>query len=123
MQNLIDGYQSLENSLSQIADSITEPDLKGMLMQAIGNIQKAKASQEAIRDAINDAATGITSATANATELKNNIDNLIAQSNSSISTVKKDYENNVKGCLLYTSRPQQQPRHCLSLHAGFHLPP
>lgn len=55
MQNLIDGYQSLENSLSQIADSITEPHLKGMLMQAIGNIQKAKASQEAIRDAINDA--------------------------------------------------------------------
>ena len=39
-------------------------------MQAIGNIQKAKASQEAIRNAINDAATGITSATANATELK-----------------------------------------------------
>ena len=99
VQNLIDGYQSLENSLNQIADSITEPDLKGMLMQAIGNIQKAKASQEAIRDAINDAATGITSATANATELKNNIDNLIAQSNSSISTVKKDYENNVKGSL------------------------
>ena len=99
VQNLIDGYQSLENSLSQIADSITEPHLKGMLMQAIGNIQKAKASQEAIRDAINDAATGITSATANATELKNNIDSLIAQSNSSISTVKKDYENNVKGSL------------------------
>ena len=99
VQNLIDGYQSLENSLSQIADSITEPNLKGMLMQAIGNIQKAKASQEAIRNAINDAATGITSATANATELKNNIDGLIAQSNSSISTVKKDYENNVKGSL------------------------
>ena len=99
VQNLIDGYQSLENSLSQIADSITEPHLKGMLMQAIGNIQEAKASQEAIRDAINDAATGITSATANATELKNNIDSLIAQSNSSISTVKKDYENNVKGSL------------------------
>ena len=99
VQNLIDGYQALENSLSGIADSITEPHLKGMLMQAIGNIQEAKASQEAIRDAINDAATGITSATANATELKNNIDSLIAQSNSSISTVKKDYENNVKGSL------------------------
>lgn len=99
VQNLMDGYQALENSLSGIADSITEPHLKGMLMQAIGNIQEAKASQEAIRDAINDAATGITSATANATELKNNIDSLIAQSNSSISTVKKDYENNVKGSL------------------------
>ena len=31
--------------------------------------------------------------------MKNNIDSLIAQSNSSISTVKKDYENNVKGSL------------------------
>ena len=70
-----------------------------MLNKAIYDINSAKNSQIAIRDSINDAATGITSATANATELKNNIDSLIAQSNSSISTVKKDYENNVKGSL------------------------
>ena len=99
VQNLIDGYASLEQSLSGISDSITNAEINSMLAQAIRNIQQAKESQEKIRDAINDAATGITSANANATELKTNIDNLIAQSNSSISTVKKNYENNVKSSL------------------------
>ena len=101
MQNLIDGYQSLENSLIGIRDSgtVTNQGVLDLLNKAIYDINSAKNSQIAIRDAINDAATGITSATANATELKNNIDGLIAQSNSSISTVKKDYENNVKGSL------------------------
>lgn len=101
VQNLIDGYQSLENSLTGIVNSgaITNQGALDLLNKAISDISSAKNSQIAIRNAIQDAATGITSATANATELKKNIDNLIAQSNSSISTVKKDYENNVKSSL------------------------
>ena len=76
MQNLIDGYQSLENSLIGIRDSgtVTNQGVLDLLNKAIYDINSAKNSQIAIRDAINDAATGITSATANATELKNNID-------------------------------------------------
>lgn len=99
VQNLINGYQSLEDSLTKLSGVVTTPTLSELLSKAIKDVQTAKNSQIAIRDAINDAATGITSATANATDLKKNIDNLIAQSNSSISTVKKDYENNVKSNL------------------------
>lgn len=99
VQNLINGYQSLEDSLTKLSGVVTTPTLSELLSKAIKDVQTAKDSQIAIRDAINDAATGITSATANATDLKKNIDNLIAQSNSSISTVKKDYENNVKSNL------------------------
>ena len=101
VQNLINGYQTLEDSMTKIVNSgtITNQGALDLLNKAISDISSAKNSQIAIRNAINDAATGITSATANATELKKNIDSLIAKSNSSISTVKKDYENNVKSSL------------------------
>ena len=99
VQNLIDGYQSLEDSLTKISESVSSPEISKLFAKVITDIQTAKNSQIAIRDAINNAATDITSATANATELKNNIDNLIAQSNDSINTVKKDYENNVQTSL------------------------
>lgn len=99
VQNLIDGYQSLEDSLTELSGSVTNSKLSELLTKAIQDIQTAKNSQIAIRDTINNAATEITSATANATELKNNIDNLIAQSNSSINTVKKNYESTVKSNL------------------------
>ena len=60
VQNLIDGYQSLENALIGIRDSgtVTNQGVLDLLNKAIYDINSAKNSQIAIRDSINDAASG-----------------------------------------------------------------
>ncbi len=62
-------------------------------------IQLAIDRQTTIRDKINGAAESLTTATANAAELKSELDTLITQATSSVTEVKTTYENNVKGNL------------------------
>lgn len=55
--------------------------------------------QTAIKNKIEDAASKVTDATADAATLKKEIDDLISQTTSSVSAVKNTYEKNVKSNL------------------------
>lgn len=100
VQNVIDGYVQLSQALTDIANA--HPDLT-ILVDTVttinAQIQQAIDHQTAIRDKINSAATAITTATADATTLKSDLDALISQATTSVKEVKTTYENNVKGNL------------------------
>ena len=68
-------------------------------MESINRFKLQLIDRTALRDKINGAATSITTATANATTLKSELDSLIGEATSSVKAVETTYEQNVKGNL------------------------
>lgn len=100
VQNVIDGYNQLSAALSAIADASSDyPEIQNAVNGINQQIQLAIERQTALRDKINGAATSITTATANATTLKSELDSLIGEATSSVKAVETTYEQNVKGNL------------------------
>ena len=82
VQNVIDGYNQLSAALSAIADASSDyPEIQNAVNGINQQIQLAIDRQTALRDKINGAATSITTATANATTLKSELDSLIGEGN------------------------------------------
>lgn len=100
IQTVIDEYTKLSDTLTAIANEHPELTILNDAVTSINQkIQLAIDRQTAIRDKINAAAEALPAATANASELKSELDTLIAQATSSVTEVKTTYENNVKGNL------------------------
>ena len=100
VQTVIDEYTKLSDALTAIANEHPELTILNDAVTSINQkIQLAIDRQTAIRDKINAAAEALPAATANASELKSELDTLIAQATSSVTEVKTTYENNVKGNL------------------------
>lgn len=100
VQTVIDEYTKLSDALTAIANEHPELTILNDAVTSINQkIQLAIDRQTAIRDKINAAAEALPTATANAAELKSELDALIAQATSSVTEVKTTYENNVKGNL------------------------
>ena len=100
VQTVIDEYTKLSDALTAIANEHPELTILNDAVASINQkIQLAIDRQTAIRDKINAAAEALPAATANASELKSELDTLIAQATSSVTEVKTTYENNVKGNL------------------------
>ena len=100
VQTVIDEYTKLSDALTAIANEHPELTILNDAVTSINQkIQLAIDRQTAIRDKINAAAEALPAATANASELKSELDALIAQATSSVTEVKTTYENNVKGNL------------------------
>ena len=100
VQTVIDEYTKLSDALTAIANEHPELTILNDAVASINQkIQLAIDRQTAIRDKINAAAEALPTATANAAELKSELDTLIAQATSSVTEVKTTYENNVKGNL------------------------
>ena len=100
VQTVIDEYTKLSDALTAIANEHSELTILNDAVASINQkIQLAIDRQTAIRDKINAAAEALPAATANASELKSELDTLIAQATSSVTEVKTTYENNVKGNL------------------------
>ena len=100
VQTVIDEYTKLSDALTAIANEHPELTILNDAVTIINQkIQLAIDRQTAIRDKINAAAEALPAATANASELKSELDTLIAQATSSVTEVKTTYENNVKGNL------------------------
>ena len=100
VQTVIDEYTKLSDALTAIANEHPELTILNDAVTSINQkIQLAIDRQTAIRDKINTAAEALPAATANASELKSELDTLIAQATSSVTEVKTTYENNVKGNL------------------------
>ena len=100
VQTVIDEYTKLSDALTAIANEHPELTILNDAVTSINQkIQLAIDRQTAIRDKINAAAEALPTATANAAELKSELDTLIAQATSSVTEVKTTYENNVKGNL------------------------
>lgn len=100
VQTVIDEYTKLSDALTAIANEHPELTILNDAVASINQkIQLAIDRQTAIRDKINAAAEALPTATANAAELKSELDALIAQATSSVTEVKTTYENNVKGNL------------------------
>ncbi|MBD9336090.1 MAG: YhgE/Pip domain-containing protein [[Ruminococcus] faecis] len=100
VQTVIDEYTKLSDALTAIANEHPELTILNNAVTSINQkIQLAIDRQTAIRDKINAAAEALPTATANAAELKSELDALIAQATSSVTEVKTTYENNVKGNL------------------------
>ena len=100
VQTVIDEYTKLSDALTAIANEHPELTILNAAVTSINQkIQLAIDRQTAIRDKINAAAEALPAATANASELKSELDTLIAQATSSVTEVKTTYENNVKGNL------------------------
>ena len=100
VQTVIDEYTKLSDALTAIANEHPELTILNDAVASINQkIQLAIDRQTAIRDKINAAAEALPTATANASELKSELDTLIAQATSSVTEVKTTYENNVKGNL------------------------
>lgn len=100
VQTVIDEYTKLSDALTAIANEHPELTILNDAVASINQkIQLAIDRQTAIRDKINAAAEALPTATANATELKSELDTLITQATSSVTEVKTTYENNVKGNL------------------------
>ena len=100
IQDVIDRYAEIEDSLTAIGNDF--PSLK-ILNTAIrdinGLIDTAITRQETIRDKINEAAGSLTTLTGDASDLKNEIDELIGQTTDSVEEVKTSYEENIKSSL------------------------
>ena len=100
VQTVIDEYTKLSDALTAIANEHPELTILNDAVASINQkIQLAIDRQTAIRDKINAAAEALPTATANAAELKSELDTLITQATSSVTEVKTTYENNVKGNL------------------------
>lgn len=100
VQTVIDEYTKLSDALTAIANEHPELTILNDAVASINQkIQLAIDRQTAIRDKINAAAEALPTVTANAAELKSELDTLIAQATSSVTEVKTTYENNVKGNL------------------------
>lgn len=100
VQTVIDEYTKLSDALTAIANEHPELTILNDAVTSINQkIQLAIDRQTAIRDKINAAAEALPAATTNASELKSELDTLIAQATSSVTEVKTTYENNVKGNL------------------------
>ena len=100
VQTVIDEYTKLSDALTAIANELPELTILNDAVASINQkIQLAIDRQTAIRDKINAAAEALPTATANAAELKSELDTLITQATSSVTEVKTTYENNVKGNL------------------------
>ena len=100
VQTVIDEYTKLSDALTAIANEHPELTILNDAVTSINQkIQLAIDRQTAIRDKINAAAEALPAATANASELKSELDTLIAQATSSVTEIKTTYENNVKGNL------------------------
>ena len=100
VQTVINEYTKLSDALTAIANEHPELTILNDAVTSINQkIQLAIDRQTAIRDKINAAAEALPAATANASELKSELDTLIAQATSSVTEVKTTYENNVKGNL------------------------
>ena len=100
VQKVIDKYTLISESLTAIADR--HPDLT-LLTAGVNSInsqiQNAIEAQTSVKNKLDEAAEAITGATADASSLKKELDDLIATSTSSVSSVKTDYEKQVKGNL------------------------
>lgn len=100
MQNLISGYQELSDSLTAIANA--HPD-QTALVQAINGlnvqIQQAIDQQTQIKNKLDEIAAALPSATADASTLKKELDDLLARGTASVNSVKTSYEQNVKSSL------------------------
>lgn len=100
VQRIIDKYTEIENSLTAIGDEFPDLTILNSAIKDINNlIDTAVDRQTAIKNKIEDAASKVTDATADAATLKKEIDDLISQTTSSVSAVKNTYEKNVKSNL------------------------
>lgn len=100
VQRIIDKYTEIENSLTAIGDEFPDLTILNSAIKDINNlIDTAIDRQTAIKNKIEDAASKVTDATADASTLKKEIDDLISQTTSSVSAVKNTYEKNVKSNL------------------------
>ena len=92
VQTVIDEYTKLSDALTAIANEHPELTILNDAVASINQkIQLAIDRQTAIRDKINAAAEALPTATANAAELKSELDTLIAQATSSVTEVKTTY--------------------------------
>lgn len=100
VQRVIDKYTLISDSLTALADR--HPDLT-LLTAGVNSInsqiQNAIETQTSVKNKLDEAAEAITDATADASSLKKELDDLITASTSSVSSVKTDYEKQVKGNL------------------------
>ncbi len=121
MQNLISGYQELSDSLTAIANA--HPD-QTALVQAINGlnvqIQQAIDQQTQIKNKLDEIAAALPSATADASTLKKELDDLLARGTASVNSVKTSYEQNVKSSLdgLATNLDSTSSSPCEPLRAG-----
>ena len=100
IQDVIDRYTEIENSLTDIGNDFDSLKILNTAIRDInGLIDTAIARQTAIRDKINEAAGSLTTLTGDASDLKKEINDLIAQTTDSVEEVKTSYEENVKSGL------------------------
>ncbi len=100
VQNVIDGYNQLSAALSAIADaSSNTTEIQNAVNGINQQIQLAIERQTALRDKIKRRCNFITTATANATTLKSELDSLIGEGLLPSKAVETTYEQNVKGNL------------------------
>lgn len=100
IQDVIDRYTEIENSLTDIGNDFDSLKILNTAIRDInGLIDTAIARQTAIQDKINEAAGSLTTLTGDASDLKKEINDLIAQTTDSVEEVKTSYEENVKSGL------------------------
>ena len=85
IQDVIDRYTEIENSLTDIGNDFDSLKILNTAIRDInGLIDTAIARQTAIRDKINEAAGSLTTLTGDASDLKKEINDLIAQTTDSV---------------------------------------
>ena len=100
IQDVIDRYTEIENSLTDIGNDFDSLKILNTAIRDInGLIDTAIARQTAIQDKINEAAGSLTTLTGDASDLKKEINDLIAQTTDSVEEVKTSYEENVRSGL------------------------
>ena len=98
IQDVIDRYTEIENSLTDIGNDFDSLKILNTAIRDInGLIDTAIARQTAIRDKINEAAGSLTTLTGDASDLKKEINDLIAQTTDSVEEVKNDSVQDIAG--------------------------
>ena len=95
-------YQSLQNSLDDMADKVSgigNTKLNALLGNISGKLGETIATQTELKNQLQSTASSLTDASGTAIQNKAELDKLVKESADSLANVKSDYEKNVKNSL------------------------
>ena len=97
VDNVIDAYTSLRDSISSIETS--HPELASLTQPIVAKLNSAITTQTDLRDKLNSTATSLQDSSTDLKTAKSELDALVKQSTQDVKSVQSDYESNLKRSL------------------------